>query len=186
LVDRYPQGTIVKGKVTGITDFGVFMEVEEGIEGLIHISELAHERVTNPSEMFKKGDEIEAAVLSIDPLEQRASLSRKRALPYDGPARDTSSYSPSAGGMGGGQGGGSSRSSERMSGNYRNNDRQGGQGGGGGGGKRRRDDADYSYVAKEASSGKISTKLGDVFSDLFAQFTTAPSKEDETTETQDK
>ncbi len=185
LVDRYPQGTIVKGKVTGITDFGVFMEVEEGIEGLIHISELAHERVTNPSEMFKKGDEIEAAVLSIDPLEQRASLSRKRALPYDGPARDTSSYSPSAGGMGGGQGGGSSRSSERMSGNYRNNDRQGGQGGGGGG-KRRRDDADYSYVAKEASSGKISTKLGDVFSDLFAQFTTAPSKEEETTETQDK
>ncbi len=186
LVDRYPQGTIVKGKVTGITDFGVFMEVEEGIEGLIHISELAHERVTNPSEMFKKGDEIEAAVLSIDPLEQRASLSRKRALPYDGPARDTSSYSPSAGGMGGGggQGGGSSRSSERMSGNYRNNDRQGGQGGGGG--KRRRDDADYSYVAKEASSGKISTKLGDVFSDLFAQFTTAPSKEEETTETQDK
>jgi small subunit ribosomal protein S1 len=183
LVDRYPQGTIVKGKVTGITDFGVFMEVEEGIEGLIHISELAHERVTNPSEMFKKGDEIEAAVLSIDPLEQRASLSRKRALPYDGPARDTSSYSPSAGGVGGG--GGSSRSSERMSGNYRNNDRQGGQGGGGGG-KRRRDDADYSYVAKEASSGKISTKLGDVFSDLFAQFTTAPSKEEETTETQDK
>ncbi|WP_027482536.1 30S ribosomal protein S1, partial [Deinococcus pimensis] len=80
LPDRYPPGTPVKGKVTGITDFGVFMEIEEGIEGLIHISELALERVNNPADLFKKGDEIEAVILNIDPVEQRASLSRRRAL----------------------------------------------------------------------------------------------------------
>jgi len=151
LPDRYPPGTPVKGKVTGLTDFGVFMEIEEGIEGLIHISELALERVNNPADLFKKGDEIEAVILNIDPVEQRASLSRRRAL--GGGPRDLVS-----------QGGGS------------RGDRpgQGGQrgGAGGGGGRRRREgfDYDYSYAAKDASAGKISTKLGDVYADLFAQF----------------
>ncbi|PYE54819.1 30S ribosomal protein S1 [Deinococcus yavapaiensis] len=147
LPDRYPPGTPVKGKVTGITDFGVFMEIEPGIEGLIHISELDTQRVNNPADLFKKGDEIEAVILNIDPVEQRASLSRRRALGGGGNPRDFVS-------QGGGQRG----------------DR--GQGGQGGGGRRRRDgiDYDYSYAAKDASSGKISTKLGDVYADLFAQF----------------
>ena len=80
LPDRYPPGTPVKGKITGMTDFGVFMEIEEGIEGLIHISELDLNRVNNPADLFKKGDEIEAMILNIDPVEQRASLSRRRFL----------------------------------------------------------------------------------------------------------
>lgn len=153
LPDKYPPGTPVKGKVTGITDFGVFMEIEEGIEGLIHISELALERVNNPAELFKKGDEIEALILNIDPVEQRASLSRRRAL--GGAPVSRGDYVSQGGGsrdrqFGGGQGGGRS--------------------GGGRGG--RRGDYDYSYSAKDASQGggKISTKLGDVYADLFAQF----------------
>lgn len=154
LPDKYPPGTPVKGKVTGITEFGVFMEIEEGIEGLIHISELALERVNNPAELFKKGDEIEAMILNIDPVEQRASLSRRRAL-GGAPARGGDYVSQGGGQRGGGQPGG------------------GGQRGGqAGGGRRRREgfDYDYSYAAKDASSGKISTKLGDVYADLFAQF----------------
>ena len=82
----YPPGTPVKGKITGMTDFGVFMEIEEGIEGLIHISELDLNRVNNPADLFKKGDEIEAMILNIDPVEQRASLSRVAASLGGGPA----------------------------------------------------------------------------------------------------
>ena len=154
LPDRYPPGTPVKGHVTGLTDFGVFMEIEEGIEGLIHISELDTQRVNNPADLFKKGDEIEAVILNIDPVEQRASLSRRRALgggpaPREGGNRDFVS-----------QGGGS------------RSDRFGGGSRGGRGGR----SAEYSYSAKDASQGgKISTKLGDVYADLFAQFGMSPS-----------
>ncbi|WP_104990983.1 30S ribosomal protein S1 [Deinococcus sp. NW-56] len=162
LPDRYPPGTPVKGKITGMTDFGVFMEIEEGIEGLIHISELDTARVNNPADLFKKGDEIEAVILNIDPVEQRASLSRRRALGGGGPVRD---YVSQGGGSrsdrysgGGGQGGGN---------------RGGGRGGRGGG-------ADYNYNAKDAQQGgKISTKLGDVYADLFAQFGLGGDKKDE-------
>lgn len=148
LPDRYPPGTPVKGKITGMTDFGVFMEIEEGIEGLIHISELDIQRVSNPSDIFKRGDEVEAVILNIDPIDQRASLSRRRflgggALPGGG--RSDHDYVSQGGG---------SRSEPRYS---------------GGGG--RRSSSDYSYNAKDASQGgKISTKLGDVYADLFAQF----------------
>jgi small subunit ribosomal protein S1 len=81
LVEKYPPGTVVKGKVTGITDFGAFVELEPGMEGLVHVSELDHARVENPAALFKKGDEMEVVVLNIDPVEQRISLSRKRLLP---------------------------------------------------------------------------------------------------------
>ncbi len=80
LPEKYPPGTIIKGKVTGITPFGVFVEIEPGIEGLIHVSELDHARVENPAAVVKKGDEVEAVILQIDPAEQRISLSRKRLL----------------------------------------------------------------------------------------------------------
>ncbi|MEF2277812.1 30S ribosomal protein S1 [Deinococcus sp. YIM 134068] len=163
LPDRYPPGTPVKGKITGMTDFGVFMEIEEGIEGLIHISELDTQRVNNPADLFKKGDEIEAVILNIDPVEQRASLSRRRALGGGGPVRDYVSQgggtrSDRYSGGGGGQGGG----------------RSGGRGGRGGG-------ADYAFNAKDASQGggKISTKLGDVYADLFAQFGLGSDKKDD-------
>jgi small subunit ribosomal protein S1 len=162
LPDRYPPGTPVKGKITGMTDFGVFMEIEEGIEGLIHISELDLNRVNNPADLFKKGDEIEAMILNIDPVEQRASLSRRRFL--GGGAAPT---------QGGGsrdfvsQGGGSR--SDRYS-----------AGGGRGGGRGGRGGADYAYNAKDAQQGgKISTKLGDVYADLFAQFGLGNDNKDE-------
>ena len=80
LPDKYPPGTVIKGRVTGITPFGVFVEIEPGIEGLIHISELDYQRVENPAVLFKEGDEVEAVILQIDPAEQRISLSRKRLL----------------------------------------------------------------------------------------------------------
>ncbi|MPY66039.1 30S ribosomal protein S1 [Deinococcus sp. SDU3-2] len=160
LPDRYPPGTPVKGKITGMTDFGVFMEIEEGIEGLIHISELDTQRVNNPADLFKKGDEIEAVILNIDPVEQRASLSRRRAMGGGGPVRDFVS-----------QGGGSR--SDRYSGGGQGGGRSGGRGGRGGG-------ADYNYNAKDAQQGgKISTKLGDVYADLFAQFGLGSDKKDE-------
>lgn len=170
LPDRYPPGTPVKGKITGMTDFGVFMEIEEGIEGLIHISELDLNRVNNPADLFKKGDEIEAMILNIDPVEQRASLSRRRFL-GGGPA-------PQQGGQGGNRDyvsqGGGARSDRYSSGG-------GGQRGGRGGG--RQGGADYNYNAKDAQQGgKISTKLGDVYADLFAQFGLGNDKKDEKTE----
>ena len=171
LPDRYPPGTPVKGKITGMTDFGVFMEIEEGIEGLIHISELDLNRVNNPADLFKKGDEIEAMILNIDPVEQRASLSRRRFL-GGGPA-------PQQGGQGGNRDyvsqGGGARSDRYSSGGG------GGQRGGRGGG--RQGGADYNYNAKDAQQGgKISTKLGDVYADLFAQFGLGNDKKDEKTE----
>ncbi|GBF04088.1 30S ribosomal protein S1, rpsA [Deinococcus aerius] len=174
LPDRYPPGTPVKGKITGMTDFGVFMEIEEGIEGLIHISELDTQRVNNPADLFKKGDEIEAVILNIDPVEQRASLSRRRALGGGGPVRDFVSQ------------GGGSRSDRYSSGGG-----QGGNRGGGGGRGGRGGGADYNYNAKDASQGgKISTKLGDVYADLFAQFGLGGDKKDsaqgESTENKDK
>ncbi|WP_019009616.1 30S ribosomal protein S1 [Deinococcus aquatilis] len=167
LPDRYPPGTQVKGKITGMTDFGVFMEIEEGIEGLIHISELDTARVNNPADLFKKGDEIEAVILNIDPVEQRASLSRRRFLGGGAPPRD---YVSQGGGarsdrFGAGPGGAPSR---------------GGQGGGAGGRGGRRGDSDYAFNAKDASQGgKISTKLGDVYADLFAQFGLSNDKKDD-------
>ncbi len=67
LRDKYPPGTVVKGRVRNIADFGIFVEIEEGIDGLVHISDMSWtQRVKHPSEMFQKGDEVEAAVLNID------------------------------------------------------------------------------------------------------------------------
>ncbi len=65
--ERYPVGSRVHGKVTSVTDFGVFVEIEEGIEGLIHVSQLSTERVDKPQSLYKPGDEVEAEVTSIDP-----------------------------------------------------------------------------------------------------------------------
>ena len=75
---NYPIGSIVRGKVRNITDFGVFVGIEEGIDGLIHISDLSwSQRVKHPSEMFQKGDEVEARVKNIDRENERFSLSLK-------------------------------------------------------------------------------------------------------------
>src|SRR5579885_1386097 len=72
---RYPINSKVSGKVTSIADFGVFVEIEDGIEGLIHVSQLASERVDKPSSLFKVGDQVEALVVQLDPKERRIGLS---------------------------------------------------------------------------------------------------------------
>ena len=74
---KYRTGALVTGKVTSLTDFGVFVELEEGIEGLIHVSELSREKVASAKEFAAIGDTLEATVLSCDPKERRISLSIK-------------------------------------------------------------------------------------------------------------
>jgi small subunit ribosomal protein S1 len=77
LTQRHPVGTRVQGKVTSVTDFGVFVEIEEGIEGLIHISQLSNERVEKPSALFQVGKEVETEIIHIDPREHKVGLSIK-------------------------------------------------------------------------------------------------------------
>ncbi len=67
LHEKYPPGTVVKGKVRNIADFGIFVEIEEGIDGLVHISDMSWtQRVKHPSELYQKGDEVEAVLINID------------------------------------------------------------------------------------------------------------------------
>ena len=75
---KYQPGEIVKGKVTKLTNFGVFVDLEAGLEGLLHISELADHKVDNPEEVVKVGDEIEVKILRVDTDERKIGLSRKR------------------------------------------------------------------------------------------------------------
>jgi small subunit ribosomal protein S1 len=77
VAERYPLNTRIHGKVSSVADFGVFVEIEEGIEGLIHISQLSSERVDKPSSLFKVSDELEALVVQLDPKERRIGLSIK-------------------------------------------------------------------------------------------------------------
>lgn len=75
---RYHPGEVKKGKVTKLTNFGVFVELEPGLEGLLHISELADDKVESPEEVVKVGDEIEVKVLRVDAADRKIGLSRKR------------------------------------------------------------------------------------------------------------
>jgi small subunit ribosomal protein S1 len=96
LKEKYPPGTVVKGIVRNIADFGIFVEIEEGIDGLVHVSDLSWtQRVKHPSELFQKGDEVEAVVLNIefDGEKPKVSLGIKQMvpdpwdrIPYDYPA----------------------------------------------------------------------------------------------------
>ena len=77
---RFPIGSHIKGKVRNLTAYGAFVELEEGIDGMVHVSDLSWTRkVNHPSEMLKKGDEVEAQVLEIDKANQRISLGIKQA-----------------------------------------------------------------------------------------------------------
>jgi len=79
IAEKYPIGTIVRGRVRNITDFGVFIGIEEGIDGLVHISDMSWgQRVKHPSDRFQKGDEVEARVLNIDVDNERFSLGIKQ------------------------------------------------------------------------------------------------------------
>lgn len=75
---RYPVGAIIDGLVTNITDFGLFVEVEEGIEGLVHVSEISQKKIKSPSELFKEGVTIQAKVIHVSAEERRLGLSIKQ------------------------------------------------------------------------------------------------------------
>ncbi|MFQ5532329.1 MAG: 30S ribosomal protein S1 [Candidatus Methylomirabilales bacterium] len=79
---RYPVGTRVEGKIRNLVDFGAFVELEDGIDGLIHVSDMSWtKRVKHPSEVVKKGDRVEAVVLHVDKVARRISLGLKQTQP---------------------------------------------------------------------------------------------------------
>ena len=81
LEDKYPIGSVIKGQVRNVTDFGIFVGVEEGVDGLVHVSDISWtQRIKHPGELFKKGDEVEAVVLNIDVENERFSP-RHQAAP---------------------------------------------------------------------------------------------------------
>lgn len=79
-----PPGSESTGKVTRLVDFGVFVQLKPGIEGLIHISELANRRIIHPREVLNEGDEITVKIIDVDLARRRISLSRKQASDYEG------------------------------------------------------------------------------------------------------
>lgn len=88
---NYPIGARVRGKVRNMTTYGAFIELEEGIDGMVHVSDMSWTRkVNHPSEVLKKGDEVEATVLDVDPQQQRISLGMKQLT--DDPWADIDSH----------------------------------------------------------------------------------------------
>ena len=82
LADKYPTGATVEGRVRNLTDFGAFIEIEDGIDGLVHVSNLSWtKRVKHPSEVLKKGEKVRAIVLGVEPENRRLSLGIKQLQP---------------------------------------------------------------------------------------------------------
>jgi small subunit ribosomal protein S1 len=82
LADKYPTGQTVEGRVRNLTDFGAFIEIEDGIDGLVHVSNLSWtKRVKHPSEVLKKGEKVRAVVLGVEPENRRLSLGIKQLQP---------------------------------------------------------------------------------------------------------
>jgi small subunit ribosomal protein S1 len=80
--DHYPLGTVIEGTVRNLTSYGAFVEIEEGIDGLLHVSDMSWtKKVTHPSEMVKKGDRLQCVVLSVDKEKKRIALGRKQLSP---------------------------------------------------------------------------------------------------------
>jgi len=80
--EKYPVGTTIEGKIKNITDFGIFIGIDEGIDGLVHISDISWtKRIKHPSELYKKGQEVQAVVLNIDKKNERFSLGIKQLNP---------------------------------------------------------------------------------------------------------
>jgi len=76
---NYTVGDIVEGKIVRLTDFGAFVEIEQGVEGLVHVSEISNEHVNKPADVLKAGDKIEIKILKIDEKNKKLSLSIKEA-----------------------------------------------------------------------------------------------------------
>jgi small subunit ribosomal protein S1 len=84
VAEKYPIGSEITGKVRNLTDFGAFVEIEEGVDGLIHVSDMSWtKRIKHPSEVLKKGDEVKATITHIDPENRRISLSIKEFMPNE-------------------------------------------------------------------------------------------------------
>src|SRR2546429_1516181 len=81
LAERYAIGSVISGRVRNLTDFGAFIEVEEGIDGLVHVSDISPRRIKHPSEVLKKGERVEAVILNIDTDNHRLSLGIKQLQP---------------------------------------------------------------------------------------------------------
>ena len=81
LTERYAIGSVISGRVRNLTDFGAFIEVEEGIDGLVHVSDISPRRIKHPSEVLKKGERVDAVVLNIDSDNHRLSLGIKQLQP---------------------------------------------------------------------------------------------------------
>lgn len=94
VTDRYATDMVVDGKVTRLADFGAFVEVEAGLEGLVHVSEIANHRVRTPGDVVKVGDEVKVKVLEIDKESRRMSLSIKRATEAIATAAATPTAAP--------------------------------------------------------------------------------------------
>lgn len=88
---KYHPGTVVTGTVTKLTNFGVFVQLESNLEGLLHISELAEHKVENPEQIVKVGDSIEVRILRVDTADRKIGLSRKLSAPLEGESEDGSS-----------------------------------------------------------------------------------------------
>ncbi|MGA2026104.1 MAG: 30S ribosomal protein S1 [Syntrophobacteraceae bacterium] len=80
---RYPMGSVVSGPITNVTDFGLFVELEEGIEGLVHVSEISKDKIKSPVGQFKPGDKISAKVINISPKDRKIGLSVKKIEEHD-------------------------------------------------------------------------------------------------------
>jgi predicted RNA-binding protein with RPS1 domain len=94
VTQKYPPQGAVQGTVTKLMDFGAFVELEPGIEGLVHISELSHKRVWRPSDVVKEGQQVEVLVLSVDPEAQRISLSMRALAAPPEPAKKEEDATP--------------------------------------------------------------------------------------------
>jgi small subunit ribosomal protein S1 len=103
ITEKYPVGTVAKGKVYNLTHYGAFVELEKGIEGLLHVKDLDWKKIKHPSEVLKKGDKVEVVVLEVDQEKKRIALGRKQLLPQPPPesAPSEESLEPAGGGSSG-------------------------------------------------------------------------------------
>ncbi|MCS7305262.1 MAG: S1 RNA-binding domain-containing protein [Thermoguttaceae bacterium] len=92
--EKYPPNTMLRGIVRRVVDFGAFVELEPGVEGLVHISELSHKRVWRARDVVQEGQEVEVLVLSVDPAQRRISLSIRQALPPELPPSEPMAEQP--------------------------------------------------------------------------------------------
>jgi small subunit ribosomal protein S1 len=83
-MNKYPLGTTVEGKITNVTDFGVFVQLEEGVEGLVHVSEISKEKINTPVGMYNVGDMLQVMVINVSAKDRKIGLSIKAYLPVFG------------------------------------------------------------------------------------------------------